>query len=132
MCGVSLRVRWMVYYRGRHGWRTKVSSVGDIRGNASVVCQTVSWVEHYFSELFNIIQNKKKYSSFRSYTLRIYPSIFGSLTYFETVIYSEPCQICTMKHFIQNPLQLIAYLNSCCNQNLCIFRTQCIQNTVNL
>ena len=26
----------------------------------------------------------------------IYPSIFRTLTYFETVVYSEPCQICTL------------------------------------
>ena len=31
------------------------------------------------------------------------PNIFRALEYFETVTYSEPCQIYTMKYFIQNP-----------------------------
>ena len=37
-------------------------------------------------------------------TSQIYPSIFKTLTYFETMVCSESWQICTLKHFIQNPL----------------------------
>ena len=34
----------------------------------------------------------------------MYPSIFRTLTYFESVVYSEHCQTFSMKHFIQNPI----------------------------
>ena len=31
------------------------------------------------------------------------PNIFRIPAYFETMVYSEPCQMYTMKYFIQNP-----------------------------
>ena len=58
------------------------------------------------------------------------PDIFKTITFFETVVYSEPSQIYTMKYFIQN--LSIAYLDSWYTENLSISRTQDIQNTENL
>ena len=47
--GVPAWIRWVVL---QCGWHSKVSRVGNIRGNSRVACQTVLWVAHYFSNSF--------------------------------------------------------------------------------
>ena len=63
-----------------------MSSVGDIGGNTvgSIMGSALLPPKTRRKLLF------KKNSGFKSYTLRIYPSIFRTLIYFETVVYSEP------------------------------------------
>ena len=44
---------WLCQHEWR-GWRSKVISVGHIVGNTRLVSQTVSWMAHYFLNLFQM------------------------------------------------------------------------------